>query len=346
MIVKNAESTIERCLESVKGLVDEIVVVDTGSNDNTITIVEKYPNILLYKFNWCEDFSEARNYSIDKTSGDYVLVLDSDEYIVDGTRKDLELIMEQKLIGRMLICSNFNKDNQIYISNEYVSRFFPREVKYVGIIHEQLNSSIPNVKMNLTVKHDGYFETNKSKRNIPLLVKAIKENPTDSYYFYQLGKELRISGRFEEAYLFLKKSYDNTNSMVPYYNELVVELINSGKESGKEELLRVIDRNEEILGNSSDFHFAKSMFYMDYCIKYQYKAESLISEIEKGFLICLELNDKVHVETVQGTSSYLSQYNLGVFYEVTGNISNAIKYYRLASNQGYQLATNRFKLLN
>lgn len=345
MIVKNEEKNIKRCLESVKGLVDEIVIVDTGSTDNTINIIKQYPNVKLYHFKWCDDFSAARNYAIENTTGEYILVLDADEYITAGTRNDLEFIMAQNSIGRILINSDFKKDNQIFQSETFVSRFFPREVRYVGAIHEQLNSDKPRVNMNLTVKHSGYFEMNKSERNIPLLLKEVNKHPTDLYYLFQLGKELRINKQYEEAFQFLKKSYELNARKTAFYGELVVELINSGKECGKEEVLNIISENEQILKNVSDFHFSKGLFYLDYCLKFPNKAIDYISEIEKSFLTCLSLNDKKHVEYLQGTSTYLAAYNLGTYYEVTGDLDRAFDYYKLSLNFGYSLAQNRIKAL-
>lgn len=345
MIVKNEEKYIQRCLESVKGIVDEIVIVDTGSTDNTIKIVKQYSSVKLYSFKWCDDFSVARNYSIENTTGEYVLVLDADEYIISGTRNDLEYVMAQNSIGRILINSDFKRDNQIFQSETFVSRFFPREVRYVGAIHEQLNSDKPRVNMNITVKHSGYFETNKSKRNISLLMKEVNKYPTDPYYLFQLGKELRINKQYEEAFRFLKKSYELNAGKTAFYCELVVELINSGKECGKEELLEIINENEKVLKNVSDFHFAKGLFYIDYCIKNPHKAKGLIEEIENSFLTCLRLNNTPHTEYLQGTSSFLAAYNLGIFYEVTGNLKKARDYYELSSKCGYKLATNRLKFL-
>jgi glycosyltransferase involved in cell wall biosynthesis len=343
MIVKNEEKYIKRCLESLIELVDEIVIVDTGSTDNTINIIKQFQNIKLYYFEWCDDFSAARNYSIKNTTGEYVLVLDADEYIIDGTRNDLEVIIDQKTIGRILINSDFKKNNQIFQSTAYVSRFFPREVKFVGVIHEQLDSDIPRVNMNITIKHSGYFGTNKSKRNIPLLLKEVNNNPADPYYNFQLGKELRINRQYEEAFHLLKKSYVQSNELYPYYCELVVELINCGKECGKEEVLQIIEQNEEILNNVADFHFAKGLFYMDYSFTNPDKTENYISKIESSFLSCLRLNKTVHIEFLQGTSSYLAAYNLGVYYEVTGNIKRAIECYQLSSKSGYTKAQNRLE---
>jgi glycosyltransferase involved in cell wall biosynthesis len=345
MIVKDEEKYIQRCLNSVKGLVDEIVIVDTGSTDNTIDIVKGFQNISLHQFIWCDDFSKTRNFSIEKTSGDYVLVLDADEFIINGTRSELESIMERGSIGRILIDSHFKRENQEYHAKAYVSRFFPKCIRYVGAVHEQLDSDKPRVNLSLRVKHDGYFETDKSERNIPLLLKEVKENPTDPYYLFQLGKELRISKQYEQSFHFLKKAYELSNSSVPFYEEIVLELINSGKEFGKEELFEVIVQNEDALKHVTDFHFAKGLFYLDYCLRNPSKMGNLIKGIENSFLTCLKLNYKFHTEYVQGTSSYLATYNLGVFYEVTGDMKKAEEYYGMSTKDGYKLASVRLEKL-
>lgn len=345
MIVKNEEKYIDRCLQSVFGLVDEIVVVDTGSTDRTVNILKTIENVKLYHFQWCDDFSAARNFSIGKTTGDYVLVLDADEYMVNGSRSELESIVNKNAIGRIQIKSRFNKDNQEYYSKSYVSRFFPPDVKYTGFVHEQLDSDKPRVKININVEHDGYFEMNKSKRNIPLIQKLLGNNPTNEYYLFQLGKELRINKQYEEAFYFLQKAYELTHKKSAYYDELVLELINSGKECGKEEVLIVISENEVLLKDVSDFHFAKGLFYLNFCLYSPETSLKYIHRIESSFLTCLKLNEKKHSEYLQGTSTYLPAYNLGVFYEVTGNIKRALDYYRFSARYNYSLAENRLKIL-
>jgi glycosyltransferase involved in cell wall biosynthesis len=345
MIIKNEEKNIQKCIESVKELVDEIVIVDTGSTDNTINIIKEYPNIRIYHYLWCEDFSKARNFSIEKTTGEYILVLDGDEFIIEGKREELEKIMEEGLIGRILIKSCFQKDNQEFSSEEFVSRFFPRDIRYEGVIHEQLVTSKTRVKLSLTVKHSGYFNTNKSERNIPLLRKVLDKNPNDPYYLFQLGKELRINRQYDDSFKLLNKSYQLVKPINPYYKELVIELIYSGKECLKEEVLKVIEENEELLKSNSDFHFAKGLFYLDYCLSFPEKSFAYINKIESNFQTCLNLNNKPHSEYLRGTSSFLASYNLGVFYEVMGRIQEAIYYYKLSSENGYSLAKNRLEML-
>ena len=83
MIVKNEENVLERCLNSVREFVDEIIIVDTGSIDSTRDIARKYTD-KIYSFEWIHDFSAARNESIGYATSDYILVLDADEYLESG----------------------------------------------------------------------------------------------------------------------------------------------------------------------------------------------------------------------------------------------------------------------
>ena len=80
IIVKNEENTIARCLESVKGLCDEIIIVDTGSTDLTKQIVEKYTDRIV-DFTWIDDFAAARNFAFSQATMDYILWLDADDIL-------------------------------------------------------------------------------------------------------------------------------------------------------------------------------------------------------------------------------------------------------------------------
>jgi glycosyltransferase involved in cell wall biosynthesis len=345
MIVKNEEMNIINCLDSVKGLVDEIVVVDTGSTDRTVALLSAYPMVSLHQIKWTNNFSEARNFAIEKTTGEYCLTLDADEYVVYGNRSDLDKIVGQRKLGRIQIISDYRQENQVLQSKNYVTRFFPREYRYSGIIHEQLNSKLSRVDTGLVVKHSGYLDKNKGKRNIPMLIRQLENNPTDSYYLYQLGKEYRIQKEYETSFLYLIKAYKLVNLNSTYYDELVVELLYSGKEVLNDIVLKIIEENELILQDVSDFHFAKGLFYLDYCLKYPHVLSEYFREIELSFLNCLKLGKQKHLEYLQGTSSFLAAFNLGVFYEVIGETKKASYYYEMAEQKGYAPATYRLSQL-
>src|SRR5690606_23268197 len=83
MIVKNEEKVLRRCLESVDGLVDEIIIVDTGSTDKTKEIASKFTT-QIFDYKWINNFADARNYAQSKAKGKWILFLDGDEYVDRG----------------------------------------------------------------------------------------------------------------------------------------------------------------------------------------------------------------------------------------------------------------------
>lgn len=80
MIVKNEQETLAKCLNSVKGIVDEMIIVDTGSTDKTPKIAQQF-GAKVHSFNWCDDFAKARNASLSYATGQWILVLDADEIL-------------------------------------------------------------------------------------------------------------------------------------------------------------------------------------------------------------------------------------------------------------------------
>ena len=95
MIVKNEENTLSRCLESVKDIVDEIIIVDTGSTDNTVEIAKSYgAKVFFYK--WDNSFANARNYSLSKASKDWILIMDADDELVKEDKDKVALLINNK----------------------------------------------------------------------------------------------------------------------------------------------------------------------------------------------------------------------------------------------------------
>ena len=97
MIVRDEEDVLGRCLDSVRGLVDEIVIADTGSEDSTRAIALRYTD-KVYDFTWVDDFSAARNFAFSKASGDYLLWLDADDVIEDPAlfREDIACLYAER----------------------------------------------------------------------------------------------------------------------------------------------------------------------------------------------------------------------------------------------------------
>lgn len=102
MIVKNEEAVLQESLSQVGRYVTEIIVVDTGSSDRTKEIAQSF-GAQVYDFPWCDDFSAARNFSLEKASNDWVLVLDADEIITDFKVNQIRKFIQadQAMVGRI-----------------------------------------------------------------------------------------------------------------------------------------------------------------------------------------------------------------------------------------------------
>ena len=209
MIVKNEEKYLKDCLESVKNIVDEIIIVDTGSTDKTIEIAKAY-NSQIYCFDWIDDFSAARNYALSKSSGDWILYLDADERIAPSSKSILKKLTEQKE-NKAYYCTIKNVDEYRKRPSvmKYV-RLFPNsdKIHFTGKIHEQIEPALNQNKIKIEyspieIIHIGYNVSDnefkaKAERNLNLLRKEYQKSAS-SYIAYQLAQTLAILNEEDEA---------------------------------------------------------------------------------------------------------------------------------------------------
>jgi glycosyltransferase involved in cell wall biosynthesis len=144
MIVKNEEKNLRNCLSKASMIVDEIVVIDTGSTDDTKVIAKEFTDNI-YDFQWRNDFSEARNFSISKSRNDWILILDADEFIESFDKQNiLEFITAEdnvKNVGRIKRVNVIQDSLGTKNGTERIARLFNKKYFYYeGIIHEQVVS--------------------------------------------------------------------------------------------------------------------------------------------------------------------------------------------------------------
>lgn len=140
MIVKNEERVLRRCLDSICDLVDEIIVVDTGSIDNTKTIAYEYTDNV-YDFKWINDFSAARNFSFSKCSMDYIYVADADEYLDEENRIQFKLLKDNiynEIEIVQMMYETISHDTVLNVYKEYRPKLYKRlrEFTWIDPIHE------------------------------------------------------------------------------------------------------------------------------------------------------------------------------------------------------------------
>lgn len=203
MIVKNEEMHLARCLDSVAGLADEIIIIDTGSDDRTKEIASGYTS-KVYSYSWKDDFSEARNYSFSKASMDYCMWLDADD-ILEEAGKEKMIQLKQSLspdIDMVMMRYNTSFDEEGRPVFSYFRERWVRnspQYRWVGAVHEVIPPAGRILYSDIAVCHKK-LKAGNPDRNLKIYQKLIAEGkylePRQQYYY---GRELYYHKQYEEA---------------------------------------------------------------------------------------------------------------------------------------------------
>ena len=279
MIVKNEARALGRCLDSARDWVGEMVIIDTGSTDETVAIARAHGASVSH-FEWCDDFSAARNAALDLATREWVLVLDGDETCRIEDPADLARALQQtQWDGFNLPISSLNDDGTH--SQAMVFRLFRRELprmRYRGEIHEQLEavaageirtSSLSCVKLS----HDGYTKTvfaskDKGNRNIRLSRKVAHSRPNDPFSWFVLAMALTqtdpdgMLGAAKTAFTMLETSPDR-GAGEQYVVNLYLAVIGVHLSRGQTDQAVVFaNRGLTIFPNSPDLHYLRGSSLM------------------------------------------------------------------------------------
>jgi glycosyltransferase involved in cell wall biosynthesis len=205
MIVREAQGTLYRCLESVKPIADEIVVCDTGSTDHTMEIAREYTDQVC-EIPWEDDFSIARNQSIEKASGDWILWLDADEYLV-GAERLSKYLRDNMYNGYVIrqhhhaVDAEFKPDVPVRLFRNH------RGIRFFGCVHEHPESALNEgvkpavILSDVHIVHDGYvteaIRRRRFLRNLPMVMKDRKLNPTRRLGLVFLARDYIHLARYE-----------------------------------------------------------------------------------------------------------------------------------------------------
>lgn len=326
-IVKNESRSITQLLDSVRPYVDMLFVLDTGSTDDTVELAKK-AGAQVYFFEWCNDFSAARNTILAHSTADWNLVLDADERLVDGglLLSGLRTVAPE-FVAQIQVHSVFGDANDQF-DTAWSSRLLPKGVRYQGIVHELPVHDYSTRRLDIVIGHDGYTKDNlirKEGRNWALINTALQANPDDAYLWFQLGQEAQVRDQFVKAEECFERAFNLLTGTPPWFIILVSSRIYTLKKLARHDagLNFGIDQLPKCLV-SADVSFAIGDLLIDWAATEPSQAGQLVPHAIDAFLNCLDIGERPEVSrAVAGRGSHLAAHNLALLYEVSGRDEDA-----------------------
>ncbi|MDP4098595.1 glycosyltransferase [Paenibacillus sp. P96] len=331
MIVKNEQQFLRRCLDSVKGKVDQIIIVDTGSTDNTISIASEYTEDIFH-MEWINDFAAARNESIKHAETDYILILDADEYLESSTDLEAELGSEADYYF-VNICNLMSGERAM---THMAIRLFKNKIGlyYKNRLHEHLNTTEREDQLlagyaSFTIMHTGYTDEmmrdrEKARRNLSLMKVEVEENPS-VYNIFNMGRTYMWLGEHEKAIKYLQQAYPMSKNLT-IAPELIASLCRSLGELGRyEEALTVLKEAVEVYPREVDLRHIQALFYWE--IGYSKDAIECMKK-------CMEIGDK-GITFMEGNGTYIARFRLAEWHTSRNEFA-----------QGYEHIVEALKLKN
>lgn len=302
MIIKDDKNNIHRWYESLKNSVDEIIIVDTGSTDGTREILGNLDGAIIVDFQWRDDFAAARNSALPLINSEWVIWIDSDEYLhskeaeFDSIRfvagyyldnNDYPIIKLEIIdTHRTILTSSFDSPRMFSMKPGY---------KFEGRIHEQIvlpsNDQTYAVNTGIKVYHDGYtseilIKKNKIQRNINLLKLNLKEHPEDYASLSLIGREYKLQNNFNVAVKYLEQAerlmveLEEYDIILDTYQHLAEIYASIGD---VENLDIVIDKMLSVESNFPDAIYMKNLRLMEKAVSFMNEALQGISGIKDSF---------------------------------------------------------------
>lgn len=323
MIVKNEEDTLQRCLNSIHDLVDEIIIVDTGSDDKTKDIAKQFTE-KIYDFEWCDDFSKARNYSFSFATKDYILWLDADDFLKESSRQQFQIMKNtlspeiDVVLMKYEMTSKIDGDIKSTFMRERLLKR-SKNFKWEDPIHEYIDFKGKYQKTDITITHQKIHSI--TRRNLDIFEKYIASGHelSERNWFYY-AKELFITGNIDKAIEYYEKFLGTKDGLISNYIDACIDLSVCYKLKGNDE------KQLDALMRSFKFTAPRSEIICQ--IGYFYKEKQKYEEAIKWFEIAPLI--KAPQNTMSSINheawGYVPYMELVSCYYRLGDIDQAIKY--------------------
>jgi len=331
MMVKNEEKYLDKCLKALRPLMDgvesELIIVDTGSTDDTVEIAKKYTD-KVYFYKWNDNFSEVRNVTVKYSTGDWFLYIDADEVMEDAGDiiRFLDSNLSDKYNSASVVIKSITRENDFSIFSAIRLMKNYEGFHFNGAVHNKPVYKLPINNLNTVLLHFGYVATDKElmdkkfERTSSILINELKKDPENIYYWYQLSVSYSMHDDYakaiepaEKAYNLLNKKSSSKKDYIYLYSHLALMYFNNSLYYFTEKICI------EAISIKKDF--IDLYYWMASAQLIMGKNEEALDSYEK-YLKVLEY-DKENI----GKTSYESCYTLGREDEAYKNI--IIDLYRL-----------------
>lgn len=338
VIAKNEEQNIGICLESLQSIVDEIIVIDTGSVDQTIAVAKAF-HAKVYHYEWQEDFAATKNFALEKVSGDWIIFLDADEYFAPETIGNVRNVINKhanECDAYLLKMINIDVDN----GNKYLDDFFAMRIFknskilcFFGKVHEELRfidgkrKALYQVdEKEIVLYHTGYSKKRmklKCQRNLKILLAELKENPQDINLYRYLADVYHGLEDYEHAVKYAKMDIETGKKEISYASRSYRVINNSlvKMNAPKIEIEHYLIKSIEAFPNLPDF-------YAEYALL-KYNSQ----EYDEAFLLltkAMKLQQNYHdMETsLFALKMPITYLIFGLLHQRKNDFSQAIAYYQ------------------
>lgn len=340
MIARDEAAAIARALQSARPFVERMIVLDTGSSDDTPRIAAG-AGAEVFAFDWCDDFAAARNAALALSDAAWNLVLDADEWIETAPRAALSADMLPAcggdFMGALRRDSALDEQGAAGLAQCWIPRILPRGTRYEGRIHEQPVGPTRELRMPVILGHDGFLPDSlarKGDRNEALLMQALEASPEDPYLWFHLGKEHQARERTPQAALCFAEALRLAPADAPYRHSLVVRGMTALKTAGRlNEALALADAEVAAWSDSPDFYFAVGDLYLECAAQAPDRAVAdFLPIVESAWKRCLEIGERPDLDgAVAGRGGRMAAHNLAVFYDTLGRGDLAARYRAMAA---------------
>jgi len=329
MIVKNEEENLPACLATAADLVDEVIVVDTGSTDRTKEVATRL-GARVFDFTWVESFAAARNAALSHATGDWIFWLDADDRLDEQNRAKLRALFAQlkdENVAYGMKCHCFpdpESSTATIVDHVRLFRNLP-EIRWKYRVHEQILPAVRHsggnaLASDVVIHHVGYENPNlrvsKEQRNLRLLLMDHAEEPNDPFTLFNLGWTYAESGRPEEALPYLRSSLEGSYPGASIVRKLYTLIMSCLKQLGQhQEALAVCTEGRRFYPDDAQLLFQEAVLRQE---------DQDLAGAEACLLRLLSTQEGPHFASVaEGIRGHLARHNLAVIHREQGRYAEA-----------------------